>query len=91
MATQPTDPQASWHSISKQFMNIYKVFTIEAAHRLPNVPQGHKCGRLHGHSFRVEIHVSGPVEEHLGWVMDFACIKDAFQPLLRPTRPPLSQ
>jgi 6-pyruvoyltetrahydropterin/6-carboxytetrahydropterin synthase len=53
---------------------------IEAAHRLPNVPQGHKCGRLHGHSFRVEIHVSGSVEEHTGWVMDFACIKDTFQP-----------
>jgi 6-pyruvoyltetrahydropterin/6-carboxytetrahydropterin synthase len=61
-------------------MNIYKLFVIEAAHRLPNVPQGHKCGRLHGHSFRVEIHVSGPVEERSGWVMDFAGIKDAFQP-----------
>jgi 6-pyruvoyltetrahydropterin/6-carboxytetrahydropterin synthase len=61
-------------------MNIYNVFLIEAARLLPNVPQGHKCGRLHGHSFRVEIHVSGSVEEHSGWVMDFACIKDAFQP-----------
>ena len=40
-------------------MDIFKVFTIEAAHRLPNVPDGHKCARLHGHSFRVELHVSG--------------------------------
>jgi 6-pyruvoyltetrahydropterin/6-carboxytetrahydropterin synthase len=61
-------------------MEIYKVFYIEAAHSLPNVPPGHKCGRLHGHSFRVEIHVRGAVEEHSGWVMDFACIKEAFQP-----------
>jgi 6-pyruvoyltetrahydropterin/6-carboxytetrahydropterin synthase len=63
-------------------MDIFKVFTFEAAHRLPNVPIDHKCYRLHGHSFRVEIHVSGPVGERSGWVMDFADIKTAFQPIL---------
>ena len=62
-------------------MDIFKVFTIEAAHRLPNVPEGHKCARLHGHSFRVELHVSGDVDPRLGWVMDFADIKTAFFPL----------
>jgi 6-pyruvoyltetrahydropterin/6-carboxytetrahydropterin synthase len=61
-------------------MEIFKEFTFEAAHRLPNVPQGHKCARLHGHSFRVEIHVRGPVDPQLGWVIDFADIKDAFKP-----------
>ncbi len=60
---------------------IFKKFHIEAAHRLPNVPAGHKCARLHGHTFRVEIHVTGPVGEDSGWVMDFADIKRAFQPL----------
>ena len=62
-------------------MDIFKVFTIEAAHRLPNVPQVHKCARLHGHSLRIELHVSGEPGEHSGWVMDFADIKSAFQPL----------
>jgi len=62
-------------------MDIFKVFTIEAAHRLPHVPPGHKCARLHGHSFRIEIHVSGTPDAHKGWVMDFADIKAAFQPL----------
>jgi 6-pyruvoyltetrahydropterin/6-carboxytetrahydropterin synthase len=62
-------------------MDIYRSFTIEAAHRLPNVPEGHKCARLHGHSFRVEVHVSGPVGETSGWVMDFADVKRAFAPL----------
>lgn len=62
-------------------MDIYKKFSIEAAHRLPNVPAGHKCGRLHGHSFQVEIHVSGPVGAASGWVMDFADIKSAFKPV----------
>jgi len=56
---------------------------LESAHRLPNVPAGHKCARLHGHSFRVEIHVSGPVDPQLGWVMDFADVKAAFDPLFR--------
>jgi 6-pyruvoyltetrahydropterin/6-carboxytetrahydropterin synthase len=62
-------------------MDIFKVFTLEAAHRLPNVPPGHKCARLHGHSFRVEIHVSGDIDPQTGWVMDFAEIKASFQPL----------
>jgi 6-pyruvoyltetrahydropterin/6-carboxytetrahydropterin synthase len=62
-------------------MEIFKSFTLEAAHRLPNVPPGHKCARVHGHSFRVEIHVRGPVGEHSGWVMDFAELKAAFEPV----------
>ena len=56
-------------------MDIFRIFTIEAAHRLPNVPAGHKCARLHGHSFRVELHVSGEVDERTGWIMDFAEVK----------------
>jgi len=62
-------------------MKIYKEFTFEAAHRLPNVPEGHKCARLHGHSFMVRILVSGPVGEQSGWVMDFADISSAFKPI----------
>lgn len=62
-------------------MEIFKVFHIDAAHRLPNVPLGHKCANLHGHSFRIEIHISGPVDPKLGWVIDFADITQAFQPL----------
>jgi 6-pyruvoyltetrahydropterin/6-carboxytetrahydropterin synthase len=62
-------------------MDIFRVFQIEAAHFLPNVPAGHKCARMHGHSFRVEIHVSGTPGEESGWVMDFADLRAAFQPL----------
>jgi 6-pyruvoyltetrahydropterin/6-carboxytetrahydropterin synthase len=62
-------------------MDIFRVFTVEAAHRLPNVPVGHKCSRLHGHSFRIEVHVGGEVDARTGWVMDFADLKKAFLPL----------
>jgi len=62
-------------------MDISKTFRIEAAHRLPNVPPEHKCSRLHGHSFAIEVHVEGPVDPVLGWVMDFADMKAAFAPL----------
>ena len=62
-------------------MDIFKEFHIGAAHRLPNVPAGHKCARLHGHSFAVEVHVDGAVDAHTGWVMDFADIKSAFAPV----------
>ncbi len=60
---------------------IFKEFTFEAAHRLPHVPEGHKCGRLHGHSFRVALHITGPVEPESGWLMDFAELKERFAPL----------
>ena len=62
-------------------MEIYKEFTIEAAHRLPNVPEGHKCSRLHGHSFLIRLYVSGEAPEPSGWVMDFSELKHAFKPL----------
>ena len=62
-------------------MEIYKEFHFEAAHRLPNVPEGHKCARLHGHSFQVRITVSGEPGENSGWVMDFADLKAHFAPL----------
>ena len=62
-------------------MEIYKEFTIEAAHRLPHVPAGHKCSRLHGHSFRISVHVRGEPDPILGWVQDFADIAAHFRPL----------
>ncbi len=62
-------------------MEIFKEFTFEAAHRLPNVPPGHKCHRLHGHSFRVTLHVQGPVGADSGWIVDFAELTEAFKPI----------
>jgi len=63
-------------------MEIFKVFHIEAAHRLPNLPDSHKCSRLHGHSFRVEIHISGDPQPATGWIMDFADLKEACRPVV---------
>ena len=62
-------------------MEIFKEFTFEAAHLLPNIPASHKCSRLHGHSFHVAIHISGEVDATTGWIMDFAGISKAFQPI----------
>jgi 6-pyruvoyltetrahydropterin/6-carboxytetrahydropterin synthase len=64
-------------------MEIWKDFTFEAAHRLPNLPADHKCARLHGHSFKARIYVAGPMDVTLGWVVDFSEIKAAFKPLER--------
>jgi len=62
-------------------VDIFKIFQIEAAHRLPHVPATHKCARLHGHSFRIEVHVRGEPDPQLGWVVDFADVKQAFAPI----------
>lgn len=64
-------------------VELVKEFTFEAAHRLPEVPEGHKCARLHGHSFRCEVVVRGEVDKRLGWFIDYAEITEAFEPLRR--------
>lgn len=56
-------------------MDIYVSLSFDAAHRLPFVPAGHKCGNLHGHTFVVEIYVQGDVSETTGWVVDFGDLK----------------
>jgi 6-pyruvoyltetrahydropterin/6-carboxytetrahydropterin synthase len=62
-------------------LELQRVLRLEAAHRLPNLPPDHKCSRLHGHSFQVTLHVRGEVDPGLGWVVDYADIKEAFAPL----------
>jgi 6-pyruvoyltetrahydropterin/6-carboxytetrahydropterin synthase len=62
-------------------VEIYKDFTFEAAHLLPNVPHGHKCGRLHGHSFLIRLYIAGDIDPHTGWLMDFSDIKQIFKPI----------
>ncbi len=62
-------------------VRLVNEFKFEAAHRLPKVPTGHKCERLHGHSFKIELTVAGPVNPETGWFIDFSDIEDAWKPL----------
>jgi 6-pyruvoyltetrahydropterin/6-carboxytetrahydropterin synthase len=62
-------------------MELRKNFHFEAAHLLPHLPRSHKCRRLHGHSFTTEIAIAGHCDPKLGWLMDYAEIKEAFKPL----------
>ncbi len=62
-------------------VELTKEFRFEAAHSLPQVPAGHKCGRMHGHSFRVEVTIRGAVDPRTGWLMDFGELKEKFGPL----------
>jgi 6-pyruvoyltetrahydropterin/6-carboxytetrahydropterin synthase len=64
-------------------VELKKLYTFEAAHQLPHVPVGHKCARMHGHSYRVEIGLCGPVDPATGWMVDFAVIDDAWSGLFR--------
>jgi 6-pyruvoyltetrahydropterin/6-carboxytetrahydropterin synthase len=61
-------------------MELRKTFQFEAAHLLPRLPKSHKCRRLHGHSFKVDIVVSGECDPNLGWLMDYAEISRRFKP-----------
>ena len=62
-------------------IELRKTFQFEAAHLLPHLPKSHKCRRLHGHSFKVEIVVSGECNSKLGWLMDYAEISRRFRPI----------
>jgi 6-pyruvoyltetrahydropterin/6-carboxytetrahydropterin synthase len=62
-------------------MDILRIFHLQCARRLPALPVSHPCSRLHGHSFEVEVTVSGEVDPELGWVIDFADIEAAWQPI----------
>jgi 6-pyruvoyltetrahydropterin/6-carboxytetrahydropterin synthase len=59
---------------------LRKSFSFEAAHRLPYVPESHKCARLHGHSFQVEVFVRGEIESEIGWVIDYGEITAQVNP-----------
>ena len=63
-------------------VELVREYRFEAAHRLPRVPAGHKCARLHGHSFKFEIHVVGPVGEESGWLIDYGEMDERVGPLL---------
>src|SRR5438132_14243103 len=63
-------------------VELVKEYRFEAAHRLPEVPAGHKCARLHGHSFKFEIHVAGPVDQRSGWLIDYGDLDAAVLPLV---------
>ena len=62
-------------------VRLVKEYRFEAAHRLPKVPEGHKCQRLHGHSFKVELSIDGPVDDKTGWFIDFGDLDEIWQPL----------
>lgn len=61
---------------------LVRSFRFEAAHFLPKVPQGHKCARMHGHSYEIEVTIEGEIDPELGWLMDFSTISEHVSPLI---------
>lgn len=62
---------------------LMRTYHFEAAHRLPRVPIDHPCHRMHGHSYRVDIQITGELDSELGWVLDYAAIDTAMEPLIQ--------
>lgn len=63
-------------------MIIYKQFVFDSAHFLPNVPEGHKCKRMHGHTYHLTVYIDGPIQNPEGWVIDFSDIKSLINPII---------
>ncbi|HMO32872.1 MAG TPA: 6-carboxytetrahydropterin synthase QueD [Lacibacter sp.] len=64
-------------------MQLFKKFTFDAAHFLPQVPEGHKCREIHGHTYLLTVFVEGDPDPLLGWVLDFADLKQAVEPVIK--------
>lgn len=64
-------------------VELVKEFRFESAHRLPMVPPEHKCFRMHGHSYRIEVCLAGDIDPKLGWLVDFGEIAARVEPLLK--------
>ena len=64
-------------------VELSRTFRFEAAHSLPRVPEGHKCRRVHGHSYRLAVVVRGPVDPRTGWFMDYGDMKQVVDPVVR--------
>ena len=82
-APAPALPLPPWRRArpsAKLIIELIKAFRFEAAHWLPAFPEGHKCRRLHGHSFVVEVCVRGPVDAATGVLMDYGDLKRIVKP-----------
>jgi 6-pyruvoyltetrahydropterin/6-carboxytetrahydropterin synthase len=62
-------------------MRIFIEDSFDSAHFLPNVPEGHKCKRLHGHTYRIRLELKGDIGKETGWVMDYSDLKSMWEPL----------
>ena len=63
-------------------MLIFKQFTFDSAHFLPNVPDGHKCKNIHGHTYHLTVYLEDQLHERYGWVCDFAEVKKLIKPII---------
>lgn len=65
-------------------LQVFREFTFDAAHRLENLPAGHKCARVHGHTYRLKVFATGPIDASIGWIVDFAELKAKVTAVLEP-------
>lgn len=77
---EPARPPAAFPSAAE--VELCREYRFEAAHQLPKVPAGHRCARLHGHSYKIEVFISGPTDEESGWLIDFYDLDHAVQPIV---------
>jgi 6-pyruvoyltetrahydropterin/6-carboxytetrahydropterin synthase len=63
-------------------IELARDYRFDAAHRLPRLPDGHKCKRLHGHTYMIEVRLEGEVDEHTGFLLDFADVDKVVEPVI---------
>ena len=88
-----TLPELSWVTVYEtatagcshdgEHYRIWKEMTLDSAVRLTNAPDGDRRRRIHGHTFTIRLHLSAPLDEVMGWAMDFGDVKELFSPVFK--------
>ena len=90
---RPQLPELSWITVyetascganfdGRQY-RIWKDFTLDSALQLKHAPQGHALRRIHGHTYTLRLHLCAPLDQVLGWTIDFGDVKQIFNPIFQ--------
>ena len=88
---QPGLPELSWITVFETAScganfdgtqyRIWKDLTLDSAVQLRRAPDGSAQRRLHGHTYTLRLHLSAPLDQLMGWTVDFGDVKQLFKPI----------
>ena len=83
MTNPPTQGRPATSKVPFDYQTeVFCEFAVQADHHLPNVPAGHKCGRMHGHEYRFRLYLGGAVGPETGWIVDYAKVREVWMELI---------
>lgn len=90
---KPVLPELSWVTVYEtgscganfngHEYRIWKEMTLDSALVLKQAPAGDALSHVHGHTYTLRLHLSAPLDQVMGWTVDFGDVKDLFNPIFK--------